>query len=98
MKNSDFKNINNILKDVIKKLTDLSESLNEKETETPEVKVAKKYTLEEVRRALAELSRDGFTAQVRELLQKHGANKLSEIKEEEYESLMKEAGELKHGE
>ena len=98
MKNSDFKNINNILKDVIKKLTDLSESLNEKEPETPEVKVAKKYTLEEVRRALAELSRDGFTAQVRELLQKHGANKLSEIKEEEYESLMKEAGELKHGE
>ena len=98
MKNSDFKNINNILKDVIKKLTDLSESLNEKEADAPKVEVAKKYTLEEVRRTLAELSRDGFTAQVRELLQKHGANKLSEIKEEEYELLMKEAGELKHGE
>ena len=47
---------------------------------------------------LAELSRDGFTAQVRELLVKHGAKKLSEVKETEYEALLKEAGELRHGE
>lgn len=98
MKNSDLKNINNVLKDVIKALTDLSESLNACETETPKAEEVKKVSLEEVRRTLAELSRDGFTAQVRELLLKHGAKKLSEIKENEYPALMKEAGELRNGE
>ena len=97
MKNNDIKNINTILKDVIKRLTDLSNSLNE-EDETPVVEAKKKYTVEEVRRVLAELSRDGFTAQVRELLLKHGAKKLSEVKEDDYESLLKEAGELRNGE
>lgn len=97
MKNNDIKNINTILKDVIKRLTDLSNSLNE-EDEVPVVEAKKKYTLEEVRRVLAELSRDGFTAQVRELLLKHGAKKLSEVKEDDYESLLKEAGELRNGE
>jgi len=96
--NSDFKNINDVLKDVIKRLTELSESLNVHESEAPKVEEAKKVTLEEVRRVLAELSRDGFTAQVRELLVKHGAKKLSEVKETEYEALLKEAGELRHGE
>lgn len=97
MKNNDIKNINTILKDVIKRLTDLSNSLYE-EDETPVVEAKKKHTLEEVRRVLAELSRDGFTAQVRELLLKHGAKKLSEVKEDDYESLLKEAGELRNGE
>lgn len=97
MKNNDIKNINTILKDVIKRLTDLSNSLNE-EDESPVVEAKKKHTLEEVRRVLAELSRDGFTAQVRELLLKHGAKKLSEVIEDDYESLLKEAGELRNGE
>lgn len=58
----------------------------------------KKITLEEVRKVLAGLSRDGYTKEVRELLQKHGANKLSAIKEDEYESILKEAEEVTHGE
>ena len=82
MKNNDIKNINTILKDVIKRLTDLSNSLNE-EDEAPVVEAKKKYTLEEVRRVLAELSRDGFTAQVRELLLKHGAKNIEDIKNTE---------------
>lgn len=36
-------------------------------------------TLEAVRAVLAEKSRAGFTAQIRSLLQKYGASKLSEI-------------------
>lgn len=47
-------------------------------------------SLEEVRAVLAELSRNGKTAEVRELLQKHGANKLSEINPTEYAAILAE--------
>jgi hypothetical protein len=49
---------------------------------------AKLITLEAVRAILAEKSRDGYTAEVRELLNKHGAEKLSEIKLTEYPALL----------
>ncbi|MGI6361172.1 MAG: DNA ligase [Bacillota bacterium] len=39
----------------------------------------KPLTLEAVRAVLAEKSRNGHTAKIRELLEKHGASKLSEI-------------------
>ena len=48
-------------------------------------------TLEEVRAILAEKSRDGYTAEVRNLLQKYGANKLSEISQEYYPALLRDA-------
>ena len=51
----------------------------------------KPLTLEEVRAVLAEKSRAGRTAEVRELLNKHGADKLSEIDPAEYPALLAEA-------
>ena len=48
-------------------------------------------TLEEVRAILAKKSRDGFTAQIRELLQKYGANKLSEVDPAKYKALVADA-------
>ena len=48
-------------------------------------------TLEEVRAVLAEKSRSGHTEEVRELLNKHGADKLSEIDPAEYAALLAEA-------
>ena len=48
-------------------------------------------TLEEVRAVLAEKSRSGHTEEVRELLAKHGADKLSEIDPAEYPALLAEA-------
>ena len=48
----------------------------------------KQYSLTEVRAILAEKSRAGFTAEVRELLAKHGADKLSGIDPSEYASLV----------
>ena len=51
----------------------------------------KPMTLEQVRAALAEKSRDGHTAEVRALLEKHGAAKLSEIDPKEYAALLAEA-------
>ena len=51
----------------------------------------KPVTLAQVRAILAEKSRCGHTAQVRELLQKHGAAKLSAINPTEFEALLSEA-------
>lgn len=65
-----------------------------KKEEKPAVKQAqgeKPLTLEEVRAVLAEKSRAGHTAEVRELLNKHGADKLSGIDPAEYAALLAEA-------
>ncbi len=51
----------------------------------------KPLTLEEVRAVLAEKSRSGHTEEVRALLNKHGADKLSEIDPVEYAVLLTEA-------
>ena len=51
----------------------------------------KPLTLEEVRAVLAEKSRSGHTEEVRALLNKHGADKLSEIDPAEYPVLLAEA-------
>jgi hypothetical protein len=77
-------------------LADLFSSKPEtKEPPAAEVKTAetpaKVYTLSEVRAILAEKSRSGHTAEVRQLLLKYGAEKLSEIKESDYASLVAEA-------
>ena len=58
----------------------------------------KPVTLAQVRAVLAEKSRCGHTAQVRELLQKHGAAKLSAINPTEFESLLSEAAAIGRGE
>ena len=68
-----------------------------KNTAKKEAKAAKQepeekpLTLEEVRAVLAEKSRSGHTEEVRELLAKHGADKLSEIDPAEYAALLAEA-------
>lgn len=48
-------------------------------------------TLEQVRAVLAEKSRAGHTADVRELLQKYGASKLSQVDPANYEALLRDA-------
>lgn len=47
--------------------------------------------LEQVRAVLAEKSRAGYTADVRELLQKYGASKLSQVDPANYEALLSDA-------
>ena len=65
----------------------------------PTVEAAKpELTLEQVRAVLAEKSRCGHTAKVRELLQKHGAAKLSAIDPTEFEALLSEAADIGRGE
>jgi hypothetical protein len=55
----------------------------------PETKPA--ITLEKVRAVLADKSRAGHTAEVRTLLEKHGATKLSQVDPQHYEAILKEA-------
>ena len=59
--------------------------------EEPRERQEKQLTLVEVRAVLADKSRSGFTEQIRELLEKYGAPKLSEIDPARYQNLMDEA-------
>jgi hypothetical protein len=61
-------------------------------TQKPEEKTV---TLEQVRAVLAEKSHDGFTAEIRGLLEKYGASKLSQIDPSKYAVLLAEAEALK---
>ena len=54
-------------------------------------------TLEQVRAVLADKSRQGHTAEIRALLQKHGASKLSQIDPAQYKALLAEAEVLTNG-
>lgn len=51
----------------------------------------KSVSLEDVRAVLAEKSRRSFTEEVKEIISKHGADRLSGIDPSEYESLLSEA-------
>ena len=64
-----------------------------------EVKTAatKELKLTDVRAVLAEKSRAGFTKEVKELLIKHGADKLSAIDPAEYEALLADVEVLGNG-
>lgn len=48
----------------------------------------KTYEIEDVRKILADKSRLGHTAKIRELLEKYGAKKLSEIDPSNYKDLV----------
>ena len=54
-------------------------------------------TLEQVRAVLADKSRQGHTTEIRALLQKYGASKLSQIDPAHYKALLAEAEELADG-
>lgn len=75
----------------------LLELFSGKTADTPEQRPQPTPSMEEVRAILAKASRKGFTDRVRELLRKHGANKLSEIDPSEYAALVKDAEELDNG-
>lgn len=61
-----------------------------KEPEKP-AEPEKKLTLADVRAVLAEKSRAGFTEDVKALIEKHGADRLSEVPETKYAALLADA-------
>ena len=75
---------------------------NENSTQEPAKAPVKKEAkpqpkLEDVRAVLAEKSRSGHTAEVRALLKKYGAAKLSEIDPANYEALLQGAEVIGNG-
>lgn len=68
---------------------DAEQQINESAATNKPVKP--ELTLEQVRAVLADKSRAGYTADVRDLLQKYGAAKLSQVDPKHYEALMKDA-------
>ena len=95
------------LKDLSDSIQELSESIDGSDHEEPEkvekktedkpkvAKSEKQVSLEEVRAVLAEKSHAGLTAEVRELLEKYGAEKLSLVDPKDYAALLKDAEGLK---
>ena len=74
----------------INEIVDSIESAFSSSKEKPKEE-KKSLTLEEVRGVLAEKSRSGKTAEVKQLLTKFGVNKLSEFDSSKYDELLKEA-------
>lgn len=70
----------------------------ESDEELPKEEKAKQeektYEIEDVRRILADKSRLGHTAKIRELLEKYGAKKLSEIEPSNYKDLVADVEKL----
>ena len=96
-----------LLLDVVEDMRKLSDSIQtiadsiagntpEAETDVPDspAENTPHITLEQVRAVLADASGAGKTKQVKELLRKHGAEKLSGILPENYSPLMEEVAML----
>ncbi len=89
----------NTLTDAVK---DMTKAVNEKELTTfeqiypppgeelPQEESLKSISLAEIRGALAEKSRAGHSAEVKALIARHGADKLSGIDPKEYPTMMEE--------
>lgn len=75
----------------------LSAPADEVVQETKAEKQSKQYKLEDVRAVLAQKATAGFKAEVKALLGKFNAEKLSDIRPEDYEELMNEAEGIGNG-
>lgn len=82
------------LRDAAAAIDDVASWLSQQFSSTaptePKPKPKPAPTLEQVRAVLAEKSRAGHTATIRELLQKYGAAKLSLVDPQHYEALLKD--------
>lgn len=88
MNNEKLKSVADALTALAGTITDLIEEPAKQEPEKP------KITLQQIRGKLADYSQAGYTAEIREILKKFGAKKLSEVKPENYEAILAEAEKL----
>lgn len=79
------KEVANELRCLAEKLERLADSLGESDKkEEPKIEFI------DLRKKLAEKSRAGFTSEIKEILKKHGSDKLSELDSNEYEAVLQE--------
>lgn len=94
MTNDEMQKLAAGLADCGKTLIRMADALMEKKEEAPaaeeEKQPEKKLTLEDVRRVAADKARQGHTNEVRQLIQKLGADKLSGVDAAKYPALMEE--------
>lgn len=86
----DLQDAASLLNDTANWLFELFSADKVQEHNTDSAETQKQLTLEEVRAVCAEKSRAGFTAEVKAIITKHGADKLSAIKPEEYAAVLAE--------
>lgn len=101
MTNDESKKLAAALTDCGKALLQIAEALTKQKdnptaAEAKSKKEEKTLTLEEVRKVAADKSRQGFTEEVRSLIQKYGADKLSGIDAAQYEAFLKELEVIGH--
>ena len=82
--------------EVVNPYTDKAEdTMQDKQADTTKADTQeKKVTVEQIRAVLAEKSQDGKTVQIKELLKKYGAVKLSAVEEKNYSALFADAEKL----
>ena len=96
---TDMTTIINMLRTAAASISETANWLSQQFGDKPTVPTAPKpaITLEQVRAVLADKSRQGHTAEIRSLLQKYGATKLSQIDPANYKALLAEAEALGNG-
>ncbi len=87
------------LSDSVQKVCEtVVEGLSEEQPKVIEAKVVEdaepEVTLEKVRGVLALKSQEGFTSEVKGIIQKFGVNRLSEIDPKDFKAVLKEAEEI----
>ena len=85
-----FENLANAYRDLAAELNTPEETVVIADCET-DTKKSKSVDIETVRAVLAEKSRNGKTKEIKALLEKYDAGKLSGVKEEDYADLLLEA-------
>lgn len=91
-KKNDLKKTADDLRSLAEQLIIVADSLDQDGKQQKEKSAAKKelsYT--DVRKLLAEKSRAGHTAEVKQIIREHGAEKLSELDPKEYDAVLREA-------
>ncbi|KXB71902.1 MAG: hypothetical protein E6970_00050 [Peptostreptococcus sp.] len=87
-----------VVKDLEMLISHLKELLVDEEdgkVKKPRAEPSKKISLEDLRAVLAKLSQHGKTAEVKDLITKYGATKLSDVDEGKYKDLLKDAEGIK---
>ena len=79
------------LRSLAEQLISIADCLDQEKPEPKAGKPAKEISYTDIRKVLADKSRAGHTAEIKEILTQHGAGKLSEIDPKEYAAILKEA-------
>ena len=87
----DLRSLADSVQAVCSLVTDSLPGKKKEERPGPEAKPEPEIPLEKVRGILAEKSRAGHTAEVRAIIQKYGADRLSDINPKDYAMVLKEA-------